>query len=65
MPEDLPLAMLKAGVDRRNIPHPRTIWRAEEGRVVPHLKHRFAFAQFFNVPLSNLWPPEERACLHD
>lgn len=59
MPEDMPMLMLKAGIDRRNIPTPRTIWRAEQ-KGLPILHYRFGLAQFFGVPVSHIWPPEHR-----
>lgn len=55
-PEEVPHAMLRAGVDRRSIPSGRTVRRAESGGAVPHVRYRFGLAQFYGVEYPQLWP---------
>lgn len=57
-PEEVPYAMAKAGVDRRTIPSARTIRRIEDTAIRPQVRHRFAFAQFYDIPVGHLWPIE-------
>lgn len=60
-PEEVPHAMLRAGIDRRNIPSGRTIRRTEGTGRMPHVRYAFGLAQFYGVALSQLWPARERA----
>lgn len=54
MPEQVPHAMLKAGVDRRYIPSSRTIRRAEEGKRVS-LRVEFGLADFYGWERHRIW----------
>lgn len=59
-PEQVPYAMLKAKVDRRNIPSGRTIRRAESTGRKPHVRYAFGLAQFYEVEVAQLWPARGR-----
>jgi transcriptional regulator with XRE-family HTH domain len=56
--EELPKAMLRAGIDRRNIPSVRTIQRIEEEGVRPIVRYRFGLAQFHDRKQSTIWQAE-------
>lgn len=60
-PEEVPYAMLRANIPPRNVPSGRTIRRAETTGSLPHIRYRFGLAQFYEVPVSQLWPVERRA----
>lgn len=53
--------MVRAKIDRRNIPSGRTIRRVETTGRMPHVRYAFGLAQFYGVELSQLWPIEQRA----
>lgn len=59
-PDEVPHAMLRAKIDRRNIPSGRTIRRAEDTGRMPQIRYAFGLAQFYGVPVSQLWPFEQR-----
>lgn len=59
-PEQVPHAMQRQRIDRRNIPSGRTIRRAEETGRMPHVRFAFGLAQFYGVEVRQLWPAEER-----
>lgn len=59
-PEEVPHAMLRAGIDRRAIPSGRTIRRAENTGSVPHVRYRFGLGEFYGVPVAQLWPVAAR-----
>lgn len=53
-PEEVPHAMLMAGVDRRYIPSSRTVRRAEQGRRV-RLRIEFGLADFYGRDRHYIW----------
>lgn len=55
-PEEVPHAMLRAGIDHRYIPSGRTIRRVEATGRKPHVRYAFGIAQFYEVDLKQLWP---------
>lgn len=59
-PEAVPMAMLRAGIERRNIPCARTIRRVEGSGRMPTVRYAFGLAQFYEVGLHDLWPVQER-----
>lgn len=59
-PEDVPHAMLRAKIDRRNIPSSRTIRRVEATGRMPQIRHAFGLAQFYGVELAQFWPVDLR-----
>lgn len=59
-PEQVPYAMLRAKVDRGNIPSGRTIRRIEATGRKPHVRYAFGLAQFYEVEVAQLWPARER-----
>lgn len=54
MPEQVPYAMLLAGIDRRYIPCSRTVRRAEEGKRV-RLRVEFGLADFYGRERHTIW----------
>lgn len=56
-PEQVPLAMKRAGIDRDRIPCGRTVRRIEDGLVWPQLRFRHGLAEFYGRELHQLWPP--------
>lgn len=54
MPEEVPHAMLMAGIDRRYIPCSRTVRRAEAGRRV-RLRVEFGLADFYGRGRHTIW----------
>lgn len=61
--EEMPRAMLKAGIDRDLIPCSRTIARIEVDGAIPRERIRFGLAQFFDRTLRSIWgttPDRER-----
>ncbi|MHB1950192.1 MAG: helix-turn-helix domain-containing protein [Acidiferrobacteraceae bacterium] len=59
-PEEVPHAMLRAGIERRSIPSARTVRRCEHTGRMPHVRYAFGIAQFYGVPMAQLWPVRER-----
>lgn len=59
-PEEVPHAMLRASIDRRSIPSGRTIRRVEATGRMPHVRYAFGLAEFYGVPVAQLWPRRER-----
>lgn len=59
-PEEVPHAMIRAGIDRRSIPSGRTIRRCESMGRMPHVRYAFGLAQFYGVDMAALWPVRER-----
>lgn len=55
-PEEVPHAMLRAGIDRRAIPSGRTIRRVERYSRMPHVRYAFGIAEFYGVTVAQLWP---------
>lgn len=58
--EQVPWAMLRAGIDRDKIPSARTIRRVEQTGRMPRVGHAFAIAAFYDVELHRLWPVRMR-----
>lgn len=58
--DEVPHAMLRANIERRNIPSGRTIRRAEETGRMPQVRYAFGLAQFYGVSVAQLWPLEQR-----
>ena len=54
MPEQVPHAMLSAGVDRRYVPSARTIRRAEQGHRLT-LRVEFGLADFYGRERHHIW----------
>ena len=59
-PEEVPHAMLRARIDRRNIPSGRTIRRAEATGRMPYIRYALGLAQFYGVDVHQLWPVRTR-----
>lgn len=59
-PEEVPHAMVRAGIDRRSIPSGRTIRRSEATGRMPHVRYAFGLAQFYGVEVPQLWPARVR-----
>lgn len=59
-PEEVPHAMQRAGIEFRSIPSGRTIRRAEATGSLPWIRYRFGLAQFYGIPVGQLWPVERR-----
>jgi hypothetical protein len=55
--EQVPHAMVMAGIRRDRIPSAKTIWRVEEQGAIPNIGARAALAEFFDRPLHSIWPP--------
>jgi len=56
--EQLPHAMLLAGVPRANIPAIRTVWNVEELGVIPRARIKFGLANFYDRTLGEIWAPQ-------
>ncbi len=52
--------MLRAKIDRRNIPSGRTIRRCEDSGSMPIVRYRFGLAEFYGVNYRALWPETRR-----
>jgi hypothetical protein len=59
MPEEVPLAMARAGIARDRIPSSRTVRRIEDGKVWPRLRYRAGLAEFYARDLHQLWPAKD------
>jgi DNA-binding XRE family transcriptional regulator len=59
--QDMPYAMLRAGIKRDHIPSIRTIYNVEELGQVPRVRTRFAIAKFFERDMTSIWPTTTRA----
>lgn len=55
--EQLPHAMLRAGVRRDCIPSTKTIYNVEERGQVPRVRLKFGFAQFYSKDVVAIWGP--------
>jgi transcriptional regulator with XRE-family HTH domain len=58
--EEMPRAMLRAGVDRDLIPCARTLARIETDGAIPRERIRFGLAQFFDRSPRSIWGSRDR-----
>jgi len=56
-PEQMPHALLAAGFEPVSGP---TIRRIEREGMIPHIRNRFALAQFFGREVTELWRPRRQ-----
>lgn len=59
-PEEMPMAMRRAGIENRCIPSPRTIRRAEDTGRFPQSRYARGLARFYGVKVKDIWPIEAR-----
>lgn len=59
--EQMPAAMLRAGVRRDCIPSTRTIYNVEERGQIPRVRLKFGLAQFFERDVIGIWGSGRRA----
>ena len=58
--EQLPHAMLKAGVPRDKIPSTKTIYNVERRGQIPRVRIMFGLAQFYGRDVHAIWPVQSR-----
>lgn len=58
--EQLPHAMLVAGVPRDKIPSTKTIYNVERRGQIPRVRIMFGLAQFYGRDVHAIWPVQSR-----
>lgn len=61
--EQLPHAMLRAGVRRDCIPCVKTVYNVEERGQVPRVRLKFGFAQFYERDVAGIWGAPSTAAM--